>query len=185
MRDQVGLFFDILRDLNLERFVRSDEADEEYVDVNRIVEQALRLVQYERAGVQLSVTLMPGLPLVLARPYRLVQVFSNLILNAYQALEGRGELQIATRPETTKANTSVGDNANAIVVEIADTGPGIPQESLEHVFSPFYSTKPSEKGTGLGLYISRTIIEQLGGEIRAESQEGKGTRFEITLPASD
>jgi len=96
MRTQVTLFFDILRDLNLERFVRADEPDEEYVDVNRVMEQALNLVQYERGATRLHLRLKPGLPLVLAHPYRLVQVFSNIILNAYQALEGRGELRVST-----------------------------------------------------------------------------------------
>ena len=205
MRDQTVLFFDILRDLNLERFVRSDEAEEEYVDANRVVEQALRLVQYERGSTQLGVTLKPGLPLVLAHPYRLVQVFSNIILNAYQALEGRGELRVATRalPLDSESDyladfhsddsVQVGSAPRSedltrkagVLIEIHDNGPGIPEESLQHIFSPFYSTKPSEKGTGLGLYISRSIIEQLGGALQVTSQEGKGTRFAIILYAAD
>ena len=208
MREQVMLFFDVLRDLNLESFVRSDEAEEEYVDLNRVVEQSLRLVQYERGSTKLDVTLAPGLPLVLARPYRLVQVVSNIILNAYQAVEGRGELRIRTAadladsPASDKAKLAVGHApgrqaavltgvgrkrpaGDFVLIEIADNGPGIAAEDLRRIFSPFYTTKPSEKGTGLGLYISRTLVEMLGGTLEARSEAGKGTRFLVRLPASD
>ncbi|HUT24031.1 MAG TPA: ATP-binding protein [Sumerlaeia bacterium] len=209
MNDQVVLFFDILRDLNIERFVRSDEADEEYVDVNRVVEQALRLVQYERGSTQLNVALTPELPLILAHPYRLIQVFSNIILNAYQELEGRGELRIATRPffgdpaappaQTGPApsrppsggGASSSENVEAertpphVLIEISDNGRGIPAEAIGRIFSPFYSTKPPEKGTGLGLYISRTIVEEIGGALHVKSAPDPGTTFMIVLPAAD
>ncbi|HPS00532.1 MAG TPA: ATP-binding protein [Candidatus Sumerlaeota bacterium] len=208
MRTQVTLFFDILRDLNLERFVRADEVDEEYVDVNRVMEQALNLVQYERGATRLHLRLKPGLPLVLAHPYRLVQVFSNLILNAYQALGGRGELRVATGldplltgneavateagEEEEGAQSAVPATASEglaqgtkVVIVIADNGPGISAEHLHKIFSPFYSTKSAEGGAGLGLYISRSIIEDLGGTLSVESAEGTGTRFRIVLPAAD
>jgi signal transduction histidine kinase len=206
MRTQVTLFFDILRDLNLERFVRADEVDEEYVDVNRVLEQSLNLVQYERGATRLHLRLRPGLPLVLAHPYRLVQVFSNLILNAYQALGGRGELRVATGLDplltgNEVVTTEVGEEevqpsepataseglapATKVVIVIADNGPGISAEHLHKIFSPFYSTKSAEGGAGLGLYISRSIIEDLGGTLSVESAEGTGTRFRIVLPAAD
>ncbi len=208
MRTQVTLFFDILRDLNLERFVRADEPDEEYVDVNRVMEQALNLVQYERGATRLHLRLRPGLPLVLAHPYRLVQVFSNIILNAYQALGGRGELRVSTgfdplltgnepfaaeageeKDEATQPLVSVpmegSGEGSKVVIVIADNGPGISAEHLHKIFSPFYSTKSAEGGTGLGLYISRSIIEDLGGTLSVESAEGTGTRFRIVLPAAD
>lgn len=208
MRTQVTLFFDILRDLNLERFVRADEVDEEYVDVNRVLEQSLNLVQYERGATRLHLRLRPGLPLVLAHPYRLVQVFSNLILNAYQALGGRGELRVATgldplltgnetvateagggeeevqASEPASASEGLAQGAKVVIV-IADNGPGISAEHLHKIFSPFYSTKSVEGGAGLGLYISRSIIEDLGGTLSVESTEGTGTRFRIVLPAAD
>jgi len=174
MRDQVNLYFDILRDLNIERFVGADEAEEEYVDVNRVLEQALRLVQYERGSTQISVILAPSLPLVLAHPYRLVQVFSNIILNAYQALEGHGELKLTSRAENT-----------AVTVEFTDNGPGIPPANMKEIFSPFYTTKPPERGTGLGLYISQMIIEQLKGTLAVQSTVGQGTTFTVSLPVSE
>ncbi|MFP4379619.1 MAG: sensor histidine kinase [Candidatus Sumerlaeia bacterium] len=180
MRDQVELFFDILRDLNIERFVRADQTDEEYVDVNRVLEQAARLVQYERGAVRVHATMQPDLPLVLAHPYRLVQVFSNIILNAYQAMEGKGELNLITSVRNGAKNQSP-----LVAVEIVDTGPGIDALMQASIFTPFYTTKPEEKGTGLGLYISKTIIEQLGGKIEIESEGGQGCRFIILIPASD
>jgi signal transduction histidine kinase len=229
MNDQVTLFFDILRDLNLERFVRADEADEEYVDLNRVIEQSLRLVQYERGATRLSVTLAPGLPLVLAHPYRLVQVLSNIVLNGYQAMEGRGELRVTTRgvasadglaprpgPRaaggsgkgssasssslststlssassspgslSTSAAAGSGEAPRAVEVEIADSGPGISAENLEKIFAPFFTTKSPDKGTGLGLYISRSIVEQLGGRLEVTSCPGEGTTFTLRLPACD
>jgi signal transduction histidine kinase len=209
MNDQVTLFFDILRDLNIERFVRSDGADEEYVDVNRVVEQSLRLVQYERGSTQLHAALAPELPLILAHPYRLIQVLSNIILNAYQELEGRGELRLATRPffgdpaappaqagpaprrppsgdgAPSPGNAEAARTPPCVLIEISDNGRGIPAEAIGRIFSPFYSTKPPEKGAGLGLYITRTIVEQLGGKIHVRSAPDQGTTFTIILPTSD
>ncbi len=97
IREQVDLFFAMLRDLNLERFVRSETAEREYVELPKTVEQACRLVEYERGDVETRIHAAPGVPLALAHPYRLIQVFSNLALNAYQAMEGRGELRIDIR----------------------------------------------------------------------------------------
>lgn len=193
MRDQVRLFFDILNDLNIERFVRADETDEEYVDVNRVLEQSLRLVHYERAGTQLTVTLSTDLPLTLAHPYRLVQVFSNIILNAYQALEGRGELRIATRPLAAPPGARAvvggappeGMGPAGVAVEFIDNGPGISPEDLERICTPFYTTKADREGSGLGLYISRSIVESLGGVLVVESDLGEGTTMRVELPADE
>jgi signal transduction histidine kinase len=186
MRDQVSLFFDILRDINLERFIRADEGEEEYVDVNRVVEQSLRLVQYERGATQLNLKMGSNLPLLLLPPYRLVQVLSNLLLNAYQALEGQGELCIVTFG-ADDSGEKVDDDAVAtqVVIEISDNGPGIEPDALESIFTPFFSTKEADKGTGLGLYICKQIIEEYEGTVEVESTLGEGTLFRVTLPASE
>lgn len=173
IREQVDLFFAMLRELNLERFVSAKDEESEYVEVSKVVEQACRLVQYERRAVSLEINAAPGLPLVLAPPYRLIQVFSNLALNAYQAMNGRGELRITMRRED-----------GAVRVEFSDTGPGIAPMNLPYIFMPFFSTKGDEQGTGLGLYISRQIIEELGGEIRVHSNDSIGSTFTVTLPAA-
>lgn len=167
--EQIATFFGILRESNLERFVRSRD-EQEYVDVNEIIERSLALVRYERGGVQIALRFDPQLPSVLAGPIRLTQVFSNLILNAYQAMQGNGTLSVET----------VSD-AGGICARISDTGPGIPHEQLSLIFTPFFTTKPEETGTGLGLYITDEIIRELGGNIRVHSSPA-GTTFTITLP---
>ena len=171
MRGQVDTFFAILRDASLERFVRA-EGEREYVDVNEMLERALSLVRYERGGVEQTVSLESALPPVLVVPVRLVQVFSNLILNAYQAMEGRGRLSIRTRVEE-----------QWVVATIGDSGPGISPEMREKIFDPFFTTKTADKGTGLGLYITRDIVRDLGGEITMSS-DADGTAFEVRLPAA-
>lgn len=171
MLEQVNLFFGILRESNLERFVR-DEDEREYVDINEHIEKSLSLVRYERGAVHVESNLAEGLPPILAGPVRLIQVFSNLILNAFQAMRGNGTLSISTTRENS-----------AIKVVISDTGPGISPGNLEKIFNPFFSTKSSETGTGLGLYITRDIIQDLGGTITPTSSS-EGTTFTIRIPIS-
>ncbi len=173
IREQVDLFFAMLRDLNLERFVSSRDEESEYVELDKLVAQACRLVQYERGLVDLEIIADADLPLVLAPPYRLIQVFSNLTLNAYQAMAGKGKLKI-----TLKRDDDV------VKVDVTDSGPGIPASSLPLVFTPFFSTKGDDEGTGLGLYIGKEIVEELGGEIRVQSSEGLGATFSVILPAA-
>lgn len=173
IRQQVDLIFGILRESSLERFVRA-ESEREYVDLNELLDRSLALVKYERHDVDVVRNPEPALPPVLAEPVRLVQVFSNLILNAYQAMEGRGRLTLTTMAVPER---------RLVRVEIEDTGPGIPPEALDQIFLPFFTTKPEGTGTGLGLYITRDIILDLGGTIRVENVASGGTRFTIELPA--
>jgi signal transduction histidine kinase len=170
IRQQVDLFFGILRDTSLERFVRARD-EVEYVDVNEILERSVALVKYERGDVAVTLQPAPDLPLFFGEPVRLIQVFSNLILNAYQAMKGKGTLLLESR--------RVDDRD--ILVQVTDNGPGIPADALPQVFEPFYTTKPIGQGTGLGLYIVRDIIQQAGGSVRVTSQPGL-TKFEIRLP---
>ena len=103
----------------------------------------------------------------------MIQVFSNIILNAYQAMDGTGRLAISTTRD-----------GESLVVRIADTGPGMQPTHLERVFEPFFSTQQEAGGSGLGLYISKGIIEDLGGAVEVSSEPGEGTTFEIRLPVS-
>lgn len=109
---------------------------------------------------------------VLALPDQLRQAFTNVMMNAIQAMKGRGTLRLAT------ARTD-----SSIVVTIADSGPGIPKQYLSKLFDPFFTTKEQGEGSGLGLTVAHRIIKKFGGEIRIESQEGSGTTCLITLPA--
>jgi two-component system, NtrC family, sensor kinase len=108
---------------------------------------------------------------VLALPDQLRQAFTNVLMNALQAMKGRGALHLST----ALADTSV-------VTTIADSGPGIPKQHLSKIFDPFFTTKRQGEGSGLGLTVARRIIKKFGGDIRIESQEGDGTSCIITLP---
>ena len=109
---------------------------------------------------------------VLALPDQLRQAFTNLLMNAVQAMKGRGILRLSTSLSET-----------SVVTTIVDSGPGIPKQQLSKIFDPFFTTKGQGEGSGLGLTVARRIIKKFGGDIRIESQEGIGTSCIVTLPA--
>ncbi len=166
----------IVRDLKT--FSRADEVARTAVDVRRALESTLSLARNEiRHRARLAVDL-GEVPLVDASPHRLGQVFLNLVINAAQAIpEGR-----ATENEIRVA-THTGERGWA-VVEVRDTGCGIPEASLPRIFDPFFTTKPIGVGTGLGLAICHGIVTGLGGKIEVESREGNGSTFRVALPPS-
>jgi signal transduction histidine kinase len=168
------LFFQILAESQIERFVQSDRVGEEYLDIVPMIDFSLSLVRYERRGVEVVRRESDNLPPVLAQPFRLVQLFSNLILNAYQAMGGRGILTIDALPVE-----------RGVEVRLTDTGPGIPPEHLPHIYEPFYTTKPQGEGTGLGLSICRMIVEDQKGRIAVASRPGEGTVFSVWLPGEE
>ena len=102
---------------------------------------------------------------------QLQQVLVNLSLNACEAMPGGGTLLVSTAAA-----------GNCIVIKVIDTGSGIRREHVDKIFEPFFTTKPVGKGTGLGLSVSYGIVQQHGGSLEVESQEGKGTTFTVTLP---
>jgi signal transduction histidine kinase len=112
-----------------------------------------------------------ALPRVRCLPGQLNQVFMNLVMNACDAIDGRGRIVVRTRP------TEAG-----VALFFEDSGPGIPSEHRERIFEPFFTTKPVGKGTGLGLSISHGIIERHGGRMSVECPEAGGTVFRIDLP---
>lgn len=171
IRQQVELFFGMVREGALDRFVRADE-EREYVDINDLLERSLALVRYEQGDIEVRRQYDLSLAPVLASPVRLIQVFSNLILNAYQALQGKGLLEVSSSRQEA-----------SIVVTIQDNGPGIPEDVKPHLFEPFFTTKPAGQGTGLGLYICQDIAQDAGGTIIVESRPGQ-TRFTVTVPSA-
>jgi signal transduction histidine kinase len=108
---------------------------------------------------------------VVASPDQLRQALNNVILNALQAMKGKGTLRIAT---------SLIDHS--VAATITDSGPGIPKQHLSKIFDPFFTTKGQGEGSGLGLTVARRIVRKFGGDIRLESVEGQGTSCIITLP---
>jgi len=145
------------------------------VDVNVVVNDVLALLdhQFRTGKIQVRKELVQNAPIVQGIEYKLQQVFLNLFLNARDAMPKGGWLSVVTRAEG-------GD----VVVEIADTGLGIPPEQLSRIYDPFFTTKALGKGTGLGLSITYGIVQEHGGTITCDSAVGQGTRFALRLPLS-
>ena len=168
---------DIVRDLKI--FSRTPETSMGPVDMQRILESSLRMAWNELKHRARIVRKFQPVPMVHGDESRLGQVFLNLIVNAVQAMEeGRADRNTIT------LSTSV-DARGRIEVEVRDTGSGMSQEVLGHLFTPFYTTKPVGVGTGLGLSICNRIVQALGGEITVESEVGKGSSFHVFLPPSE
>jgi len=166
----------IVRDLRL--FSRTEEPRRGPVDVREILDSTLRMAWHEIRHRARLVKAFDEVPPVEANEARLGQVFLNLVINAAHAIpEGRAEanlIQVSARTE-----------GQHVVVEISDTGVGMSSELLEHIFTPFFSTRPAGIGTGLGLTICRRLVEDIGGELRVTSREGKGSTFTIVLPQTE
>jgi signal transduction histidine kinase len=122
------------------------------------------------------------MPPIICSEDLLQQVFLNVGLNAFQAMPTGGRLTIITQSSSREPGMDA--EPEWIEAIFRDTGVGIPSEDLKKVFDPFFSTKPSGEGTGLGLYVSYQIVSNHGGEIQVESQPGRGTTVKIILPIS-
>jgi len=155
------------------RFAGRHEVRLEVRPINPIVEEAVAFYadRLQQASVQVRTRFAEGLPVVAVDAGRLKQALSNLILNAEAAMPKGGELMISTEPER-----------RGVRIHVTDTGAGIPQEHLDKIFEPYYSTRPG--GTGLGLPTVRRIIREHGAAIEVHSEVGRGTRFTIDLPAA-
>jgi two-component system NtrC family sensor kinase len=127
-------------------------------------------------GIALTSSSAPDLPTLHADPGQLQQVLTNLVMNAIEATPPEGRVSLAVTP-------GVRGGRPGVAIAVSDTGAGIPAAALPHVFDPFFTTKPRGQGTGLGLAISRDIVSAHGGDIRLESEEGRGTTVTVWLPA--
>jgi two-component system NtrC family sensor kinase len=159
---------------NLLNFARRRQPVVQAVELNRIIEDMTLLVEKtaQQSHINLVKQLSPDLPLIDSDAPLLRQVILNLLNNAIQATGPDGAVTVITRAT----------NDDQVIVEINDTGSGIPKEHLAQIFDPFFTTKPQGKGTGLGLSICHGIVERLGGKISVASQEGQGSSFTIKLP---
>lgn len=156
---------------NLRNFARLDDNAMQDANLNEGLESTIKMLWNElKYKCEIKKDLNP-LPPLHCYPGKLNQVFMNLLVNASHAIATKGVISVRTRVENGE-----------IVVEIADTGHGIPPEVLPRIFDPFFTTKPIGKGTGLGLSITHGIVEQHHGRIEVESTVGVGTAFRLRLP---
>jgi len=155
---------------------RQSQVYVESVDINVALDDALRVLynQYKHRNIEIEKRYDDALPLVEGNFANLGQVFINVIKNALESLtNGHGKITLVTRHR---------EDTDSVVIECEDTGKGISEEQMNNIFKPFFTTKEVGKGTGLGLYISHEIVKRHGGNIYAQSEEGKGTVFIIELP---
>ena len=155
-------------------FARTGAEAEAEADVNQVLQEVMAFFRYEAR--KRSITVIEELDydvlLVAADNNRLKQIFINLIMNACQAMDQGGALQVRTTMPDDRS----------VRIEIADTGKGIPPKRLDRIFEPFYTTTKPGEGTGIGLYIVRKMVELMGGRIEVKSAVGEGTTFTIILP---
>ena len=156
-------------------FARQSEPNAEEADANEILKRTLSVLQNQAQfqNIKIAATFSPSLPKAMMDSGQIQQVFTNIILNAAEAVEGEGELTVATR-------TANGDEF--VEIQFTDTGCGIPRENLAKIFDPFFTTKEVGRGTGLGLAVSFGIIARHQGTIEVKSSPGKGTTFIVRLP---
>jgi two-component system NtrC family sensor kinase len=159
-------------------FARASAAEKALTNCNDVITHSLNIVRNKADffNIKLITELDDSLARVKADPSQLQQVFMNMIMNAADAIDGKGTITVRTR--NMKDNDS-----DFVEIEFHDTGPGISDENLEKIFEPFFTTKPVGKGTGLGLAVSHGIIQEHGGKIIVRTKTGEGTSFFIMLPA--
>jgi len=165
---------------NLLTFARKRQTTRAMVDVNQVVRETLALRAYEQRLTNVVVVdaLAAGLPHVFADGHQIQQVLLNLIINAEQAMisaNGRGVMVLRTWQDPQQ---------EAIILEINDDGPGIPDDVQPKIFDPFFTTKEVGKGTGLGLTVAYAIVQEHGGRIRLESPPNRGASFYVELPVT-
>jgi two-component system NtrC family sensor kinase len=162
---------------NLLNFSRTGDATEfSELDVSRVLDDTLQLLEPQLRGNQIEIVrgYDPESPLVIGNSGKLQQVFTNLLLNARDALPAGGSIRISTIPS----------DDNSLMIEVSDSGTGIAPENVAKIYDPFYTTKGVGRGTGLGLAVSYGIVQEHSGHISVESTPGHGTIFRITLPTA-
>ena len=159
---------------NLMTFARPTSVNMEPSDLNAIIDRCVRLVQHQLTlkNVELHLNLFKDLPAVRCDPGQIEQVILALMMNAIDAMPNGGNLSIASR---------IGRATEDVQIEVRDDGVGMPRDVLAKMFEPFFTTKEHGRGLGLGLAISRNIVDRHGGRIEVSSEPGHGTVFTITL----
>ena len=193
--DAQSLLADILSEAKLANaivvemleFVRPVRLQMERTEIGDVIQQSVTRAESKaaRGDVAVAVNIEPGLPMIGADHHQLTQVFTNLIANAFEALDGQGHITIraiASSFEDDPALTGEQEPTPTVVVDVLDDGPGVPIDATDRIFDPFFTTKIT--GSGLGLAIVRKIVDAHDGRIDVSSGPGSGTRFRVTLPVS-
>jgi signal transduction histidine kinase len=178
---QTNLFLGFLKSSRLERFAQSSagsidsDIHEEWCDIHELIDRALALVEFDRQQIDVQKNFDATNTLIQTNPYEFIQVFANIIHNAYQAMGSKGVLNI----ESQNSNQSGFD---ILKLTFADDGPGLSDELLASLFEPFQTSRAQQGGTGLGLYIARQILAQHEGEITASNNsKTSGACFELFI----
>jgi two-component system NtrC family sensor kinase len=154
-------------------FVRKSDSSFSQVNLAQLVQEALQLIEHEtrKRTIKIIHNLSAAPAAVWSDPFRIRQALINLLTNAVHAIGSEGVI-----------NLTLEDSADQVAIAVSDNGTGIPRENLTRIFEPFFSTKSPGEGTGLGLFVTRGIIEKLGGTVTVDSEIGKGATFCIRLP---
>lgn len=166
---------DIIR--GLLDFSRQKKPDKTLCNVNTMLQGCVSLVERQAIfqNIQITMQLDENLPLVILDPSQVERVFLNLIINAAEAMDGNGQLNLSTRNNRGK---------KCVEIKVQDTGQGISEKNIEKIFDPFFTTKETGHGVGLGLAISYGIVKEHKGSITVESKIEKGTTFTVSFPLS-
>jgi signal transduction histidine kinase len=194
-KDAQSLLADILSEAKLANaivvemleFVRPVRLQVERTDLAEVIQQSVTMAESKvpRRDVAVAVTVQPALPMIESDHHQLSQVFTNLIANAFEALDGRGRITISVVTTTIEADPAfagIHPPTPAVLIEVADDGPGVPADLTDRIFNPFFTTKVT--GTGLGLAIVRKIVDAHDGRIDVSSSPETGTKFRVTLPVT-
>jgi signal transduction histidine kinase len=193
--DAQSLLADILSEAKLANaivvemleFVRPVRLQVEHTDLADVLQQSVTMAESKapRGHVAVTVNLEHGLPHIHADHHQLSQVFTNLVANAFEALDGKGHIAISavtSAIEPDPALAGLHPPTPAVIVDVVDDGPGLKADVTEKIFDPFFTTKP--QGSGLGLAIVRKIVDAHDGRIDVSSEPGAGVRFRVTLPVT-
>jgi signal transduction histidine kinase len=165
-------------------FVRPIRLQVENISIADAIRDAVALAEghVPRGDVRITVECPDNLPAIQGDPHQLRQIFTNLLMNAFEALNGDGAVRIAATTLTEEGPAGSDGQGPMVQVEVTDNGPGMPAEVLDKIFSPFFTTKP--QGSGLGLAIVRKIVDAHDGRIDVGVLDMGGTRFRVTLPVT-
>jgi nitrogen-specific signal transduction histidine kinase len=166
-------------------FVRPIRLQVEHTAIADVLQNAITLAETKipRREITLKINVDAGLPPIQGDQHQLCQLFTNLLINAFEALEGRGIVEVSAREGMLEEDQSAAADGHnrTVIVDVADNGPGVPRELRDRIFNAFFTTKP--QGSGLGLAIVRKVVDAHDGRIDIQTG-GNGTRFQVTLPVS-